>query len=48
VPGQSGDALVTTGIGGNISGVLLPRWDEDDRIKFAVNVGSGSAAISLT
>ena len=33
VPGQSGDALATTGIGGNISGVLVPRWDADDRIE---------------
>ena len=41
VPGQSGDASRTTGIGGNISGVLVPRWDADDRIKFAVNAGSG-------
>ena len=41
VPGQSGDALATSGIGGNISGVLVPRWDADDRIKFAVNAGSG-------
>ena len=41
VPGQSGGALATTGIGGNISGVLVPRWDADDRIKFAVNAGSG-------
>jgi hypothetical protein len=41
VPGQAGDALATSGIGGNISGVLVPRWDADDRIKFAVNVGSG-------
>jgi hypothetical protein len=41
VPGQSGDALATGGIGGNISGVLVPRWDADDRIKFAVNAGSG-------
>ena len=40
-PGQTGDALVTAGIGGNISGVLVPRWDADDRIKFAVNAGSG-------
>jgi hypothetical protein len=31
----------TPPIGGNISGVLVPRWDADDRIKFAVNVGSG-------
>ncbi len=41
VPGQSGGALATGGIGGNISGVLVPRWDADDRIKFAVNAGSG-------
>ena len=41
VPGQAGDALAASGIGGNISGVLVPRWDADDRIKFAVNVGSG-------
>ena len=32
---------MTGGIGGNISGVLVPRWDADDRIKFAVNAGSG-------
>jgi hypothetical protein len=38
---QSGVALVTGGIGGNISGVLVPRWDADDRIKFAANAGSG-------
>ena len=41
VPGQAGDALATGGIGGNISGVLVPRWDADDRVKFAVNAGSG-------
>ena len=41
MPGQEGDALITGGIGGNISGVLVPRWDADDRIKFAVNAGSG-------
>jgi len=41
VQGQSSDALATTGIGGNISGVLVPRWEAHDRIKFAVNVGSG-------
>jgi hypothetical protein len=41
VPGQSGDALATTGVGGNVSGVLVPRWDADDRIKFAVNAGFG-------
>ncbi len=40
VAGDSG-ALDTGGIGGNISGVLIPRWDADDRIKFAVNAGSG-------
>jgi hypothetical protein len=37
----SGVTLVTGGIGANISGVLVPRWDADDRIKFAGNAGSG-------
>ena len=32
---------MTGAIGGNLSGVLVPRWDADDRIKFAVNAGSG-------
>ncbi len=41
VPGESDTALATGGIGGTISGVLVPRWDADDRIKFAVNGGSG-------
>ena len=41
VPGESEAALVTGGIGGTVSGVLVPRWDADDRIKFAVNGGSG-------
>ena len=33
--------LATGGFGGTVSGVLVPRWDADDRIKFAVNGGSG-------
>ena len=41
MPGQSADELITGGIGGNVSGVLVPRWDAADRIKFAVNAGSG-------
>ena len=41
VSAQPEVTLVTGGIGGNLSGVLLPRWDRDDRIKFAVNAGSG-------
>ena len=41
VPGESGGAFISGGIGGNVSGVLVPRWDADDRIKFAVNAGSG-------
>ena len=41
VSGQADVTLVTGGIGGNLSGVLVPRWDADDRIKFAVNAGSG-------
>jgi hypothetical protein len=41
VSGQPGVSLMTGGIGGNVSGVLVPRWDADDRIKFAVNAGTG-------
>ena len=41
VSDQSDATLVTGGIGGTVSGVLVPRWDADDRIKFAVNGGSG-------
>jgi hypothetical protein len=41
VSGQSSVALITGGIGGNVSGVLVPRWDADDRVKFAANAGSG-------
>ena len=37
----TGDTLATTGIGANISGVVVPRWNAHDRVKFAVNVGSG-------
>ena len=37
---QAGDTLATTGIGANISGVVVPRWNAHDRVKFAVNVGS--------
>jgi DcaP outer membrane protein len=33
--------LSTGGFGFNISGVLIPRWDADDRIKFASNGGWG-------
>jgi hypothetical protein len=33
--------LATGGFGGNVSGVLVPRWDPDDRVKFAVNAGWG-------
>ncbi len=31
----------TSGFGVNVSGVLVPRWDADDRIKFASNAGWG-------
>jgi hypothetical protein len=31
--------LTTGGFGVNVSGVLVPRWDLDDREKFAVNTG---------
>jgi DcaP outer membrane protein len=33
--------LSTGGFGGNVSGVIAPRWDPDDRVKFAVNAGWG-------
>ncbi len=33
--------LATGAFGVNISGVLIPRWDPDDRIKFASNAGWG-------
>jgi hypothetical protein len=33
--------LSTGGFGVNVSGVLVPRWDADDRIKFALNGGWG-------
>lgn len=33
--------LSTGGFGGNVSGVIVPRWDSDDRIKFASNAGWG-------
>jgi DcaP outer membrane protein len=33
--------LTTGGFGVNVSGVLVPRWDPDDRVKFAGNVGWG-------
>lgn len=33
--------LSTGGFGGNVSGVLVPKWDTDDRIKFASNAGWG-------
>jgi len=40
--------LTTGGFGVNVSGVLVPRWDLDDREKFAVNTGAASAAMSPT
>ena len=46
VTNQPEITLSTAGIGGNISGVLVPRWDTDDRIKFAAYAGSGIAAIT--
>jgi outer membrane DcaP-like protein len=41
VSGQPDVTLATGGFGANISGVLVPRWDADDRVKFAANAGSG-------
>jgi hypothetical protein len=38
---QPGVGLNTGGVGGNISGVLVPRWDADDRVKFAAIGGTG-------
>jgi hypothetical protein len=35
------DSLSTVGWGANVSGVLVPRWDAEDRVKFAANVGKG-------
>jgi hypothetical protein len=35
------DPLSTVGWGANVSGVLVPRWDAEDRVKFAANVGKG-------
>ena len=36
------DATLSTGaFGANVSGVLLPKWDRDDRVKFAANAGWG-------
>ena len=39
--GQPQSTLSTGGFGANVSGVLVPRWDRDDRIKFASNNGWG-------
>ena len=33
--------LATGGFGVNVSGVSIPRWDGDDRVKFAANFGWG-------
>jgi hypothetical protein len=38
---QPDTTVITGGVGANISGVLVPRWDPDDRVKFAGNVGWG-------
>ena len=36
------DTTLSTGaFGANVSGVLLPKWDRDDRVKFAGNAGWG-------
>jgi hypothetical protein len=39
--GRPEKTLTTGGFGANVSGVLMPRWNADDRIKFAVNSGWG-------
>ncbi len=41
VTDQPDVTLSTGGLGLNVSGVLVPRWDADDRVKFAVNAGWG-------
>ncbi|HEX2442621.1 MAG TPA: DcaP family trimeric outer membrane transporter [Vicinamibacterales bacterium] len=38
---QPAVTLGTGGFGVNVSGVLVPRWDAEDRVKFAVNAGWG-------
>jgi len=38
---QPDHTLATGGFGSNVSGVLVPVWDSDDRLKFAVNAGWG-------
>jgi hypothetical protein len=38
---QPDKTLTTGGFGANVSGVLVPRWDQDDRVKFAANSGWG-------
>lgn len=38
---QPDKTLTTGGFGVNVSGVLVPRWDPDDRVKFATNNGWG-------
>jgi hypothetical protein len=41
VSDQPDVTLATGGFGANVSGVLVPRWNADDRVKFAANVGQG-------
>ena len=41
-PTNGSDMTLSTGaFGANVSGVLLPKWDRDDRVKFAGNAGWG-------
>jgi hypothetical protein len=41
LPDQPSATLSTGGVGFNLSGVLMPRWSKDDRVKFATNNGWG-------
>jgi hypothetical protein len=41
VNNDPGHVVATGGFGINVSGVLVPRWDQDDRIRFATNNGYG-------
>jgi hypothetical protein len=39
--GQPQTSLSTEGFGGTVGGVIVPRWDTDDRVKFAAYGGWG-------
>jgi hypothetical protein len=41
IDGESDNRVSTVGFGGTFSGVVIPLWDVDDRIKFALYGGWG-------